>query len=90
MTTFDGDRGIIALRCADRPRNLIERHTLKNGAVQIDDEMRADPVFVFKIFPILKRGGSGVGNIVDDDLLQCFKLVSGSGFLVDGEIFFCD
>ena len=68
MATFNGDRGIVAFGRTDRPRDLIQRHTLKNGAVKINDKMSAYVIFVFEIFPVLESGGFRIGNVVNDDI----------------------
>ena len=90
MTALNGNCGIIAFGRADRPCDLIKRHALQNGSVKINDEMCADPIFVFKIFPVLKCGGSGVGDVMDNDFLQLVKLIARSRFFIDGKILFCD
>ena len=67
MATFNRDGGIVGVG-TDRPRDLVKRHTLNDGTVHVNDKMGADAVFVFKIFPVLKRGGSGIGNVMNDDI----------------------
>ena len=90
MATFNGDGGIVAVFRADCPGNFIGRHTLNDRAIHVDDEMRADVVFVFEIFPILKRGRAGVGDVMYDDIFDAPKLIAGARFAMYGEIFLGD
>ena len=69
MTAFNGDGGIVALGCSDCPGNLVQRHALDNGAVHINDKMRADisACLRFEIVPVLESRGFGIGNVMDND-----------------------
>ena len=90
VTAFDGNGGIVAVFRTRCPRDFIEGHTLQDRAVKVNDKLRADVIFVFKVFPVLQSCRTRVGNVMNDDILYAPKLIARTGFAMYGQIFFRD
>ena len=91
VAALDGDRRIIALGRADCPCHFVKRHTLQDRTVYTNDKMGAGSRFVvFKIFPVLKRCGAGIGNVMNNDIFHAPKFISRTGVFMNAQIFFRD
>lgn len=88
MAAFDGNGGVIAFRGSDCPRDLVERHALENFSVKPDDKMGAHPRRALEITPVVDRGGSGIADVVYDDVFTAvsFSPERDSGLI---ERYFC-